>query len=154
MTELIEASASVADVAKVLKSTPTKVEADARDLNLYVGHDWSGKPAISVTDAHGLVSGATRRDRDHEARWRAHLAASEAWETERERRRAGAFQDAYDASERQGRGSPAAAAAGHEAAREAVRDFERKTPPPEFNGKSTSTRWLTQATQKIMEVVS
>ncbi len=153
MTELIENSVPVADVAKALKTTVAKVEAEARDLSLFVGADWAGRPAISVRDAAALVSGAARRDRDHDVAWRSHLASSEAWEANRERRRASAFQEAYDAALRQGRGAPAAAAAGHEAARVAVGDFERRTPPVEFNGEPTSTRWLTQATQKIKEVV-
>ncbi len=151
--EFIENSVTLQDIAKATKSTVAQVSADAGDLNLYVGSNWAGEPSLSLTDAHGLVSGATRRAQDHDVAWRAHLATSEGWETAREAARSGAFQDAYDVALRRGRGSPAAAAAGHEAAREVVRDFERRTPPPEFNGKSTSTRWLTQATQRIKEVV-
>ncbi len=154
MTTLIEAAVTLADIAKTMKTTVARVETEAHELDVYVGVDWANRPAVSVTDAAGLVSGATRRAQDADRAWRAHLAATEAWEADRERLRAGAFQDAYDASERQGRGSAAAAAAGHESARVAVHDFERKTPPPRFVGQETSPRWLTQATQKIKEVVS
>ncbi len=67
MMELIEAAVSLADVAKATKSTVTKVEADARELALFVGSNWSGQPALSVVDAHALVSGSARRDQDHAA---------------------------------------------------------------------------------------
>ncbi len=150
---LIENAVTLADIAKVIKSPGAQVEADALELSLYVGHDWAGRPAISVTDAAGLVSGAARRDRDHTARWQAHTAASEGWELQREQVRSTAFEDAYEASLRQGRGAPAAAAAGHEAAREVVRDFERKTPPPEFNGAETAPRLFTQMKNRVKEVV-
>ncbi len=74
MTELIEAAVCLQDIARVLKSTPTKVEADCHELSLFIGCDWAGRPAISVRDAHGLVSGDARRDHDHAAahgHWRA-----------------------------------------------------------------------------------
>ncbi len=153
MTTLIENAVTLQDIAKIMKITVTKVEADAGELSLFVGPDWAGRPALSVIDAAALVSGDARRDRDHDVAWRSHLASSEGWETAREAARSGAFQAARDAALRAGRGAPSAASAGHAAAREAVGDFERRTPPPEFNGKPTSTRWLAQAASKIKEAV-
>ncbi len=150
---LIEHAVSLTDIAKIMKTTVARVEAEAHSLDVYVGVDWAGRPAVSVVEAASLVSGAARRDRDHDLAWRAHLAASEAWEAAREAARRTAFQGAYDASERQGRGSPVAAVAGHEAAREAVRDFERKTAPPAFDGAETAPRLFTQMTNRIKEKV-
>ncbi len=151
---LIENGIALDAIAKTMKTTVARVETEARSLDVYVGVDWAGRPAVSVVEAAGLVSGDARRVHDHDAAWRAHLAATEDWEAAREAARRTAFQGAYDASERQGRGSAVASDAGHEEAREAVRDFERRTPPPRFAGQETSPRWLTQATQKIKEVVS
>ncbi len=151
MSELIEAAVCLQDIAKTMKNPVAQVEADCHELSLFLGCNWAGRPALSVVDAHGLVSGATRRAQDADRAWRAHLASTEEWETERERRRAGAFQEAYDAALRQGRGAPAAAAAGHEAARVAVHDFERRTPPPEFNDAAPSR--LSKMKNRAKEVV-
>ncbi len=153
MTTFIETGVPLADIAKTMKTTVARIEAEARDLDVFIGQDWAGRPAVSVAEAATLVSGTARRDRDHDTAWREHLARSEAWEAAREGLRAGAFQEAHDVALRKGRGAPAAASVGHEAAREAVRDFERRTPPPEFDGKSTSTRWLTKTADKIKELI-
>ncbi len=138
MTTLIENAVPLADIAKTMKITVPKVQANAADLDMYVGVDWAGRPAVSVIDAAAYVSGSARRDRDHDAAWRAHLAATEAWEAAREAARRTAFEGAYQASERHGRGSAIAAAAGHDVAREAVRDFERSTPVPVFGDAAPS----------------
>ncbi len=132
MSELIENSVAVADVAKALKSTATAVEADCRELSLFVGHAWDGRPAISVTDAAGLVSGSARRGADHaaaHARWR---AASEDWESAREQVRQQAFTDRFDAARRRGVGDPQASSEAAGAASAAIIDYERKTPQPVF----------------------
>ncbi len=150
---LIENAVTLADIVKTMRTTATRVEAEARELDMFIGHDWAGQPALSVVDAAALVSGDARRDHDHRARWQAHTAATEAWEAAREAARRTAFEGEYDASLRQGRGAPAAAAAGHEAAREVVRDFERKTPPPAFDGAETAPRLFTQMTNRVKEVV-
>ena len=74
MTTLIENAVTLADVAKALKNPVAQVESDCRELSLFVGSDWAGKPAVSTVDAHAYVSGAARRDHDHadaHRRWRA-----------------------------------------------------------------------------------
>lgn len=152
-TTLIPDGVALSAVAKVLKTTPARAEAQARELDVFIGQDWSGQAAVAVVDAAGMVSGATRRDRDHDVAWRQHVADSESWETARERHRADAFAEAHDDALRRGRGAPAAASVGHEAAREAVRDFERRTAPPTFNGQATSTRWLSRTADKVKEAV-
>jgi len=153
MTTLIENAVALADIAKTMKTTVSRVEAEAHELSMFIGQDWAGRPAINVIEAATLVSGTARRDRDHDVAWRQHLADNESWESARERHRADAFAEAHDGALRRGRGAPAAASAGHEAARAAVRDFEGRTPPPEFNGKATATRWLTKTADKVGELI-
>jgi len=132
--ELIESSVTLADVAKVLKSTPTKVEADCHELSLFVGCNWAGKPAISVTDA----AGAARRDADHAAahgHWR---AAGEAWELQREQVRQQAYTDHFDTARRRGVGDPAASSEAAQVASAAVEGFEKSTPAPVFDDAGSS----------------
>ena len=151
MTTLIENAVALADIARVMKTTTTRVEADARDLNLFVGPNWSGKPALSVTDAAALVSGDARRANDHSrahARWRASI---EDWESAREQARERAFGAAFDAARRRGTGDPIAAHTAAQAASVAIIEFERATPQPTFGVVETSR--LSQMKSRVKEVV-
>ena len=152
MTELIENSVAVADVAKTLKKTAAAVEADARDLNLFVGVNWAGKPAIGVRDAAALVSGDARREHDHAAahgRWR---ADSEAWEADREDCRRTAFADHFDTARRRGVGDPAASSEASQVASAAIEAYEKSTPAPVF-ADAESPGVFTQMTNRIKEKV-
>ena len=40
---------------------PADLEAEIQQLGLFVGVDWSGRDAVSVTDASALVTGSARR---------------------------------------------------------------------------------------------
>lgn len=57
---LIESAVTVADIAKATNTPEADVEAEARALDMFVGADWAGRPAVSVGDAAGLASGAAR----------------------------------------------------------------------------------------------
>ncbi len=135
---LIENAVTLADIAKATKSTVAKVEADCHELSLFVGCNWAGKPAISVTDAASLVSGAARRDADHAAahgHWR---AAGEAWELQREQVRQQAYTDHFDTARRRGVGDPAASSEAAQVASAAVEGFEKSTPAPVFDDAGSS----------------
>ncbi len=132
MNTLIESAVTLADVAKALRSTATAVEADARELDMFIGADWAGRSALSVTDAARMVSGDARRDHDHaaaHARWR---ADTEAWEAAREAERRTTYNDRFDAARRRGVGDPQASSEAAGAASAAVVSFERATPAPVF----------------------
>jgi len=149
MTALIENAVTVAALAKTLKTTAAAVESDARELGLYVGHAWDGRPAISVTDAAAYVSGAARRDHDHAAahgRWR---ADSEAWELQREAVRQQTYNEHFDAARRRGIGDPASAAEAAQVTSAAVESFEKSNPAPTF-GDTESPR----LSKRVKELLS
>jgi len=150
MTTLIEAAVTLADVAKVTKSPVAQVEADCRELSLFIGADWAGRSALSVTDAAALVSGSARRGADHaaaHARWR---ADTEAWEAAREAERRRAFTDHFDAARRRGTGDPAAASAAAQAASAAIVDYEKSTPAPVFGDAETSRVSMKGRVRKVV----
>ncbi|HET9871423.1 MAG TPA: hypothetical protein VFP89_02340 [Propionibacteriaceae bacterium] len=151
MTALIEAAVPIADVAKVTGATQRAVEDEARALQLFVGVDWAGRPAVSVVDAAALVSGSARREQEHATAWQAHLRASEAWERDRELARRAGYTEGAERAHSRGLAGPAAASAAREASREAAEKFERHTPAPTFNGEATSPSWFARAASKIKE---
>ena len=148
MTTFIEAAVTLVDIAKTMKTTVARVEADCRDLNLHVGQDWSGKPAISVRDAASLVSGDARRGHDHAAahgHWR---AAVEAWELQREQVRQQAFTDHFDAARRRGVGDPQASSEAAQVASLAILDYEKSRPQPVF--ADTETPRLSKRVKELL----
>jgi hypothetical protein len=92
---------------------------------------WAGRPAITEDDAAALVDGSARRAQEHGGRWAEHLRESERWEQARD----AAVQAAVDAADpTKGRGTPGARQRAAEAGSEAGRAFERRNPPPTFDG--------------------
>jgi len=128
----IEGAIPLAEVAKLTGRKVVEVEAEAVELGLFVGQDWAGRPAIADEDAHQLVSGSARRTREDEVAWATHLDACASWTTARDNAVREAQRDTELAAQRAGRGGPAAASAGLEAARAVGREFETSTPPPQW----------------------
>lgn len=157
--ELIENAVPLADVAKVLKSTPGKVETEARALQLTVGEDWAGRAAVSQTDARELTSGAARRRQNHDERWAEHLLAAREWEAARERAVQAAAQPAYASAKREQLGDPEANSRAQQAGIAAGRAFEASNPPPTLDGHTVAQRrfsdpsGLRRVAQRIKEVV-
>lgn len=79
-----------------------------------------------------IVSGEARRVREDEVAWATHLDACASWTTARDNAVREAQRDTELAAQRAGRGGPAAASAGLEAARAVGREFETSTPPPQW----------------------
>lgn len=153
MTALIENAVTLADVARQTGTTATAIEAEALAVRMFVGYDWANRPAVEVTDAHKLVSGAARREHDHDVAWHDHQVATEAWEAERNRVWQEAAGAARDEAKSRRLGDGAAAAAGREAATDAVRKFEAKHPAPAFNGLTSESKWFTSTVNRIKEAV-
>jgi hypothetical protein len=141
---LIENSVPLAELAKVMRTTTDKLEAEAVALSMYVGEDWAGRPAVSARDAYGLRSGAARRAADDASRWEQHRRDVDAWELAREEVVTAAGQAAYDKAVRQGDGSPKAYEASQEASVAAGRAYESNNPPPSVDGQSMATRRFQQ----------
>lgn len=146
---LIENAVTLADVAKVTRRPIVEIEADCRQLDLFVGADWAGRAAVEVRDAEAIVTGAARRDHDHTVAWRAFQDATEAWEAERMAVYNAANQAAHEEATRAGIGAPAGFAAAKDATQDAVEAWESKHPAPTFGGNATGRTWFA----KIKEVV-
>src|SRR5215213_8369891 len=144
MTAFIEEpTVTVAEVAKLVGRPVDEVKAEATALNMFIGHDWAHREAISCREAYVLVDGSARRNQDHEAAFRAHMAALDQWQQDREAVRRQVWQEAHDSEVRRGVSSPVAADRGHAAARAAVADFERERPEPVFaEPESRVQGWL------------
>src|SRR5829696_4144048 len=144
MTAFIEEpTVTVAEVAKRVGGTVDEVKAEATALAVLIGVDWGHREAVSCREAFLLVDGWARKNRDHEDAFRAHMAALDRWQQERETVRRRVWQEASDDAVRRGFGAPVAADKGHAAAREAVADFERRTPEPVFaEPQSRVQGWL------------
>jgi hypothetical protein len=145
---LIENGVTLADVAKACRTSVVKLEAEARALELLIGEDWSGAPAVSAADARELRTGEARERLDHSTRWEAHRLEATAWEQARERAVAVASRLAYADVRGRGEGDPAAAAAGRDAGLLAGRAFEASTPPPTCDaaGNSAAVRRFDEPT--------
>src|SRR5215213_11853004 len=141
MTAFIEEpTVTVVEVAKLVGRPVDEVKAEATALAMFIGLDWGHREAVSCREAYVLVDGSARRTQDHEAAFRAHMAALGRWQEDRETVRREAWQEAHDSEVRRGVSSPVAADAGHSAAREAVADFERRTPEPVFAEPASDSR--------------
>ncbi len=150
MMVFIESSVCLADIARATKTTVTKVEADCRELSLYVGHDWPGQPSLSTVDAHAYVSGDARRDRDHVAAQRAHTTATDAWADQREACRRAAYGDTFDTARRRGVGDPQAASEAARAASAALVNYEKSTPQPTFGDGAPSRLSMRSRARKVV----
>ncbi|MBA3718679.1 MAG: hypothetical protein H0W95_00060 [Nocardioidaceae bacterium] len=151
MTTLIESGIALDAIAKATKIAVAKVEADARELDMFVGCDWAGRSALSVTDAARMVSGDARREHDHAKAHRRWRASSEAWEVQRESVRQQAYNDRFDTARRRGIGDPQAAHEAAQVAGAAATEFESTTPPPTFGGVEPSR--LSQVKTRVKESV-
>src|SRR5829696_9156564 len=136
MTFIDGAAVSLAEVAKHLRVPISEVEAEARQLNLFVGVDWAGRPALAAVDAQRLVSGAARRDAEHAKAQSAFTVGQADWQRRREQVRLSAFQAAFDAARSRNVPGPQAAEKGHEGARAALAEFDRANPEPRFRVSS------------------
>ncbi len=154
MTGFIESSVTLDEIARALKTTAAAVEAEADQLDLFIGRDWANRPALSTIDAAGIVSGTARREQSHDAAWRAHTAAVEAHEADREAVRVSAFRTSYDSEMRRGLGNSASAQSGHDAARAALYDFDASHRPPTFEGSSASpASWIKARVNKVKAAI-
>jgi hypothetical protein len=130
---LIEgATVTLAEIAKVTKMRAAEVEAEALALDLFVGINWAGLPAVSVADAYGLASGRARLAYDGRQASLAHMARLEQWEQGRESARAVGAKVVYEEHLARGEGAPAAAHYGNIAGDEAAAKYEHENPPPQF----------------------
>jgi len=123
----IQNGVTVKDITAVTKRTvaevEVEVEAECRDLGLFLGTDWAGRPAVSEVDAERLVSGSARRTREDEAAWSSHLALCQQWTARRDELVRSVQRDAELAAQRADRGGGDAAQAGVEAGRSAGREL-------------------------------
>jgi len=119
MTALITDGIPLADVAKVTKTTIAELEAECRQLIVFIGRNWADRPAVSAADAHALVTGAARRQHDHSRAWHDYAEQAEAWTKARD----GAYMDATRLAGQK-------AADRVEAGRAAAREYEQTHPMP------------------------
>jgi hypothetical protein len=150
MTVFIEgATVTVAELAKAMKMPEAKAVAECQGLNVYVGCDWAGRPAVSVDDAHQVVSGRAVANAEHDAKWRAYLAESEAWERQRSEIFHRVHRKVAEAALRQGRGGGFVNSAASSEAMAAARDFERRHPAPDWNGERQTVSWLVDDDNRV-----
>jgi len=117
---LIENAVSLTDVSKACKLTLAALTEEIESLGLIIGSDWRAQPAVSVTDAAGLVDGSLRRDFDHGRGWSDYQAEQLQWSAARESTRRQAFDEAWKSAVRAGSNNGFATDKGHAAAREAL----------------------------------
>ncbi|MDP9459608.1 MAG: hypothetical protein M3Q22_04905 [Actinomycetota bacterium] len=95
-----------------------------------IGVDWANRPAISATDAHGLVTGEARRRHDHETAWQQYQNDADTWA----RARDGAYRVAAGIASRQAtlefKSPGEQQRLGREAGEEAARKYEEENPAP------------------------
>ena len=132
MTFIEGCAVTLAEIAKAAGRPVAEIEAEARQLQIFIGSDWAGRAAVSTADAHGLASGALARDTEHQRRHTAWVNAHQDWERDKEAVRREAFQEGYDEVRRTGRSNSEASDRGHAAAAVAVADFEAANPEPRF----------------------
>ncbi len=128
--QFIESSIALSEVAKLTKRSAAEIEAEATELDIFVGVDWAGRPAIAQRDARAIATGEARRVRESEAVWAAHLAACAAWNAGRD----AAVRAAHDAVGADPRQGPEKHSQAREAAVEAGRRYEQTTPVPLWQG--------------------
>jgi hypothetical protein len=132
MTFIEEVAVPVVEVAKRAGLTVDELRTEASALNMFIGEDWKHQEALSAKDAFVLLDGSARRNLDRETAWRAHNAAWEQWQTERENVRRQAFDAAWKSNVKSGWNNSPATDKAHEVAREAVAGYERSNPEPVF----------------------
>jgi hypothetical protein len=143
MTVFIEASVTVAELAKAMKMTEPKAVAECRGLGVFIGENWAGVPAVAETDAHAIVSGSARAGREHDTAWAAYLAESQDWERQRSEIYHRLHRKVAEAALRQGRGGGFVNTEASAEAMAAARDFERRHPAPSWtDGSKQTVSWL------------
>jgi hypothetical protein len=108
------------------------VEREAAELGMLVRPDWAGRPSLTVADARGLASGGARRNLEHSRAWERHQHATRAWVEGRSRAASDAAQKVRATAGKRESGLVSLRA--REAAIEAARQYEKRTPRPTFNG--------------------
>ena len=88
------------------------------------------------------MDGRARTEFEARQAWLAHQDALTAWQKAREDARLEAWQAAYDSARRARFGNSEATEKAHQAAREAVAEFERRTPEPVFQQPAVKSSWL------------
>lgn len=152
---MIENAVPLADVAKVMRKPLAEVRAEAEALGMFVGgQDWACRPAVTQDEAHGLVTGSSRRETDQRAEWMEHLRQTEEWEARRDQVRRDTAQATRLDVLRRGVGEPAAQTAAHEAAAAAVERFERQNPAPTYGGNATAKSWVAGVVDKMRGAVA
>ncbi|SNT63421.1 hypothetical protein SAMN05443665_11066 [Actinomadura meyerae] len=92
---MAEQMISIEEIATVQGRKPAQVREEARGLGMWIGEDWAGREAVTVTDARALVSGDARRRAEQGAAWKAFQGEVKAWQDGR----AAATQAAADEAE-------------------------------------------------------
>jgi hypothetical protein len=128
--------------SRAMRTTEAKAKAECHDLGVFVGCDWAGRAAVSEVDAHQVASGSARSTREHDARWRAFIDASEDWDRQRSDIYRRVFAKVVEAAQRRGRGGPEVNSEASAEAMAAARDFERRRPAPDWNGEKQTVSWL------------
>ena len=143
MTFIEEVAVPVVEIAKRAGLTVDEVKAEAAALNMFVGEDWKHQEALSARDAFVLLDGSARRNLDRETAWHAHNAAFEQWQAERENVRRAAFDAAWKANVKAGYNNGPATDKAHQAAREAMAEYEKANPEPVFAEPETRIQgWI------------
>jgi hypothetical protein len=75
MTFIDEPSVTVVEVGKRVGQTMDDVKAEAAELGLFIGPNWTHEAALSTRDAFSLVDGSARRNHGHDRAWSYHQAA-------------------------------------------------------------------------------
>jgi hypothetical protein len=106
-------------------------------LGLSIREDWRDRPALSVAEAKALVSGARRRDLEHEQGWARHLAECKDWRAARDQAARDAARKIRDQA-RRGISPGRVAAEAQRAATEAAEHYEKTVPRPRYNGTTAA----------------
>lgn len=129
----IPGAVPLADIAKQLRTTVAKVEEECRALDIFVGVDWAGRPAVTDVEAYALVTGDGRKQFEHNRAWQAHAREAEAWQRARDEAVQIASSNAYRQASLAFEPNGKAQTIGHEAGREAGRRYEEQHPAPTWD---------------------
>ena len=124
-----QALVSLDEIATATGRRVPDIEAEALQLGLSIREDWRDRPALSMAEAKALVSGARRRDLEHEKGWARHLVECKDWRAARDQAARDAARKIRDQA-RRGISPGRVAAEAQRAATEAAEHYEKTVPRP------------------------
>jgi hypothetical protein len=124
-----QALVSLDEIATATGRRVPDIGAEALQLGLSIREDWRDRPALSMAEAKALVSGARRRDLEHEQGWARHLAECKDWRAARDQAARDAARKVRDKA-RRGMSPGMVAAEAQRAATEAAEHYEKTVPRP------------------------